>query len=220
MNQLKHYKQWLPNLLTGTRIILTPIIIFLGLSKQIYIMIVFAILAALTDCIDGFLARKWNTVSELGAKLDTVADKIFIVGLSICFSTFFPTLWIIVLLEIILAICNLIFHYKSKKTETLWIGKIKTTFVFVTIIMTIVHYFFPELFNIVQGLIYVCINLQVLCIFEYCVNFYDNMHPLTVEDNTMHQQIMEDAMEQKTIVLENLDELIEQYESTQDEDII
>lgn len=213
MKQFKNYKEWLPNILTGFRIIFTPIIIFLGFSKQIKLVILLAIIAALTDLIDGKLARKWNVVSELGAKLDAVADKIFAIGLSICLTSLFPILWIGVLLELVLAICNLIFYYKSKKTETLWIGKIKTTILFVTIILIICYYFFPNLFHITEGLIYMCINLQILCIFEYSMNFYDNMHPISVEDNEMHQQIMNEALEQKTIVLDNLDELIEQYEN-------
>lgn len=205
---MKNYKQWVPNVLTGSRIVLTPIIIILGMMKQIPLVIVLAGLSAITDCIDGKLARKWNTVSEIGAKLDAVADKIFAIGLCLCLTSIFSTLWIIVGLELILAICNLIFHYKSKKTQSLWIGKLKTTVLFITILFVICYHFFPNLIFMIQGLIYVCINLQVLCILEYSFNFYDNMHPISVEDNLMHQQIMEE----KTIEIEHLEEFLTQYE--------
>ena len=90
---MKEYKKWLPNMLTGMRIVLTPIIIALGIMKQIELVIVFATLAALTDCLDGLLARKWNSVSEIGAKLDAVADKIFAIGLCLCLTSLFPILW-------------------------------------------------------------------------------------------------------------------------------
>ena len=103
----------------------------------------------------------------------------------------------VVALETILAICNLVFHYKSKKTESLWIGKIKTTVLFITILFVICYHFLPSLTGMVQGLIYVCMNLQVLCIIEYSFNFYDNMHPITVEDNKMHQEIMQDDVQEK-----------------------
>ncbi len=209
---MKEYKKWLPNLLTGMRILLTPIIIVLGIMKQIELVIVFATLAALTDCLDGMLARKWNSVSEIGAKLDAVADKCFAIGLCICLTSIFPILWILVLLELLLAICNLYFHLKSHKTESLWIGKIKTTVLFITILLVICHHFLPSLTTVTEGLIYTCMNLQVLCIIEYSFNFYDNMHPITVEDNLMHQEIMQEAMEEKTIEIEHLDELIMQYE--------
>lgn len=209
LNQImKNYKQWVPNVLTISRMILTPIIILLGIMKQIPVVIVLAGLSAITDCIDGKLARKWNTVSEIGAKLDAVADKVFAIGLCLSLTSIFPTLWMIVGLELILAICNLIFHYKSKKTQSLWIGKIKTTVLFITILFVICYHFFPNLVFLIQGLVYVCINLQVLCILEYSFNFYDNMHPISVEDNLMHQQIMEE----KTMEIEHLDEFMTQYE--------
>ncbi len=212
MKQSKNYKQFIPNLLTGCRIIFTPIIIFMGITKKIAIVMIFTIIAAITDMLDGKLARKWNVVSEKGAKLDAIADKIFAIGLCISLTTIFPILWLLVALEIILAICNLIFHYKSHKTETLWIGKVKTTLLFLTIISVICLYYLPSIDTFIQGLAYITLNLQVLCLIEYSFLFYDNMHPITVEDNPIHQQIMEDAMEQKTITLENLDELIESYE--------
>lgn len=210
---IQHYQKWLPNVLTGMRIVLTPIIIFLGIMKQIPLVIVFASIAAITDFLDGMLARRWNTVSEVGAKLDAVADKIFAIGLCLCFISLFPILWIVVLLETALALFNLYFHYKSGKTESLWIGKIKTTCLFLTILCILCNHFLPNMEGIVKGCICVCINLQVLCILEYIFNFYDNMHPLSVEDNAMHQAIMEDAMEEKTIEIEHLDELITKYES-------
>ncbi len=212
MKQSKNYKQWIPNILTASRIIMTPIIITLGILKNIPIVIILTTIAALTDFIDGKLARKWNVVSEFGAKLDAVADKVFAIGLCISLTSILPIVWILVILESILAICNLIFHYKSHKTQTLWIGKVKTTGLFITILFVICLHFLSPLEMIVQGLVYLCINLQVLCLLEYSINFYDNMHPITVEDNPIHQQIMEDTVEQDTIVLENLDDLIEKYE--------
>ena len=210
---IQDYKKWLPNVLTGMRIVFTPIIIILGIGKQIPLVIAFASIAAVTDFIDGMLARKWNTVSDIGAKLDAVADKIFAIGLCLCLTSVFSLIWGIVFLEIILALFNLYFHLKSGKTESLWVGKIKTTCLFITILCILSYHFIPNIKGVVQGFIYVCVNLQILCIWEYIFNFYDNMHPLSVEDNTRHQMIMEEAMEEKTIELEHLDELITKYEA-------
>lgn len=217
----QNYKQWVPNVLTGSRIALTPIIVLLGMLKQIPFVIVLASITALTDCLDGKLARKWNSVSEFGSKLDAVADKVFAIGLSLCLTSIFSSLWIVVLLELLLAGLNFYFHYKSKKTESLWIGKVKTTVLFMTILLVMIYHFFPNITNIVQGFIYICINLQVLCILEYSFLFYDNMHPITVEDNKIHQEIMNekedsssDEME-KTIELEHLQEFLENYESNE-----
>ena len=71
----------LPNLLTISRIILIPVIVlvyYLPVSwANLVAACIFAILAA-TDWLDGYLARKWNQTTPLGAFLDPVADKLIV----------------------------------------------------------------------------------------------------------------------------------------------
>jgi len=69
----------IPNQLTVTRIILTPIFAFLFLSNDKtlnQISLVVFLIAALTDWYDGWLARKYNYISELEKFLDRLAAKI------------------------------------------------------------------------------------------------------------------------------------------------
>lgn len=75
----------IPNLLAIARLILTPMAMALILAGpdhagvRVVATIGFAI-AALTDFADGYLARRWQLTSTLGAFLDTVADKILVTG--------------------------------------------------------------------------------------------------------------------------------------------
>ncbi|HZJ49087.1 MAG TPA: CDP-diacylglycerol--glycerol-3-phosphate 3-phosphatidyltransferase [Acidimicrobiia bacterium] len=75
----------IPNLLAIARLILTPVAMVLILAGpddqgvRVLATVVFAI-AALTDFADGYLARRWQLTSTLGAFLDTVADKILVAG--------------------------------------------------------------------------------------------------------------------------------------------
>ncbi len=69
----------LPNQLTILRIILTPIFLSLFLSKNpllIQISLIVFFVAALTDWYDGWLARKFNYITEWGKFWDPLADKI------------------------------------------------------------------------------------------------------------------------------------------------
>jgi cardiolipin synthase len=77
-----------PNLVTLSRIVLIPLIIGLYYlpeewlsyhAKNVAATVVF-ILAALTDWLDGYLARRLNQTSAFGAFLDPVADKLIVVG--------------------------------------------------------------------------------------------------------------------------------------------
>ena len=69
----------LPNQLTVLRIILTPVFLFLflsGDSLMIQISLAVYLIAAITDWYDGWLARKFNYITDWGKFLDPLADKI------------------------------------------------------------------------------------------------------------------------------------------------
>jgi cardiolipin synthase len=71
----------LPNLLTLSRILAVPILVFLlWRPTPIDYAITFALycLVGLTDYLDGYLARAWGSISRLGQFLDPIADKIMV----------------------------------------------------------------------------------------------------------------------------------------------
>ena len=71
----------IPNLLTLCRILLVPVVLVLlfraGQAGSTLACVLFVI-AALTDWFDGYLARRWNQTSAIGAFLDPVADKLMV----------------------------------------------------------------------------------------------------------------------------------------------
>ena len=90
------YRRWVPNALTGSRIVIaTAFFVLLSVWKypaaQLVVsprhpvwpyLIAAALfgLAALTDAIDGPLARRWKTVSKFGRVMDPFADKLLVIG--------------------------------------------------------------------------------------------------------------------------------------------
>lgn len=81
----------LPNILTVARIALTPVIALLpfidGWIPKLVALIVF-LAAAISDIIDGWLARRRNEITDLGKLLDPLADKLLL------FATLIPIYWI------------------------------------------------------------------------------------------------------------------------------
>jgi CDP-diacylglycerol---glycerol-3-phosphate 3-phosphatidyltransferase len=71
----------LPNSLTVSRIFLTPLLVVILLTrmegKEIYGAVIFVV-AALTDFLDGYFARKRNQVTAIGKLLDPIADKLLV----------------------------------------------------------------------------------------------------------------------------------------------
>ena len=94
------------NIITCIRIVLSVALLFCpALSSAFYVLY---IAAGFSDMIDGAVARKTGTVSELGSRLDTIADIIFTV---VCLIKLFPVLdvpaWLYIWISVI-AIIKLI----------------------------------------------------------------------------------------------------------------
>jgi cardiolipin synthase len=74
-------RQQIPNLLTFGRVLAVPlclIIMLLDPSWKAVALFVLFIAASVTDYLDGYLARKWNVVSTIGALFDPIADKLLV----------------------------------------------------------------------------------------------------------------------------------------------
>jgi cardiolipin synthase len=71
----------IPNIITLGRILLVPIIVWAIGSSQMEIAFGIFIIAGVSDAVDGFLAKRFNMASELGALLDPLADKALLVSI-------------------------------------------------------------------------------------------------------------------------------------------
>ena len=75
MKKIKNWCRHIPNALTILRFILIPFIV-LSIVKDNYIeAFIFLTLSGLTDILDGFIARKFNFITNFGKLIDPLADK-------------------------------------------------------------------------------------------------------------------------------------------------
>ncbi len=83
----------LPNKLSILRIVMVPLFVvayFLAFDWSPYVALAIFILAALTDMLDGYIARKYNLVTDLGKLLDPIADKILVCAALFCIAVSNP----------------------------------------------------------------------------------------------------------------------------------
>jgi len=70
----------IPNIITIIRFLLVPATIWALLTHKYDLAFALFLIAGLSDAVDGFIARHFNQMSELGAYLDAVADKLLLVS--------------------------------------------------------------------------------------------------------------------------------------------
>ena len=73
-----------PNLLSSVRLFLVPVLLLLAWADQRRLFLPCLVVSLVTDAADGFLARKLNQATELGAKLDSWADFLTYLSLPVC----------------------------------------------------------------------------------------------------------------------------------------
>jgi cardiolipin synthase (CMP-forming) len=71
----------IPNFITLGRIIAVPVIFWLLLTQQSKAAFLIFVAAGISDAVDGYLAKRFNWQTELGAYLDPLADKLLIVSI-------------------------------------------------------------------------------------------------------------------------------------------
>ncbi len=126
-------RRQIPNILTVMRIFAPFFIIPAAIYRNVELICIFVILFSITDAFDGYIARKFNFVSELGKDLDAVCDKVFAVTLLLAASFFEPLLLINFGLEVLIALINSIAKLKNLNACSHMIGKAKTCFLYTLI---------------------------------------------------------------------------------------
>ena len=123
----------IPNTLSFFRLISPLVIVPCFLSGDIITSCIVFIFAAISDYLDGIIARKFNLTSEFGAALDPLADKILVASMYIFFMLLGNISWLtstIVVARDVFIMCGVLFlkigNYKVE-FKPLWSSKINTT---------------------------------------------------------------------------------------------
>ena len=163
----------LPNKLTTFRVVLIPFFIFFLMTELIpfskWIALAIFCIASLTDFFDGYLARKWNMVTNFGKFMDPLADKLLVCSAIIAFTAMdrMPA-WIVIIIvarEFIISGFRLIAAEKGVVIAASYWGKFKTTFQMIMIILMIVN--LPALAMVTQIVMWIALALTIISLITY-----------------------------------------------------
>ena len=128
----------IPNILTVLRFLLIPFIVYYIIIDEYWLAFVFLTISGLTDVLDGFIARKFNFITNFGKLIDPLADKTtqIAVLLTLAFKNIIP-FWIIIVVAVKEAtmIAGASFLYgKELVVSSKWFGKLATVLFYIAIV--------------------------------------------------------------------------------------
>lgn len=145
----------IPNILSFFRIVLIPLILWLYIVKQDYLMTgVVVLISGLTDIVDGFIARRFNMISDVGKVLDPVADKATQLVVMIVISISFPLMLLPIITLIVKEIFMAITGYMViRKCDVVmgaeWHGKAATVLLTANMILHLIWYDIPPVVSMI-----------------------------------------------------------------------
>ena len=166
----------IPNFLSFLRLCMIPLIIWLYCAQKNYVLTaVVLVLSGLTDTVDGFIARRFNMVTDLGKALDPIADKLTQASVMFCLLTRFQMMLVPLLLLIFKEVCNGIMSlFVIKKTGKVcgadWHGKVCTWLLYAMMFLHIVWFDIPREWSTV--LISICVIMMTVSFALYMVRNY------------------------------------------------
>lgn len=121
------------NKITMVRILMIPFFIYFALQADktsLIIALVLFCLASVTDFLDGYIARKYNQVTDFGKFVDPLADKLLVTAALLIFieKGIFPAWMVFIVLarEFIITSLRNVAAAKGKVLAASWTGKVKT----------------------------------------------------------------------------------------------
>ena len=171
-------KENIPNILTIIRFILIPFIFTSVVNNDYLAALIIFTISAITDVLDGFIARKFNYITDLGKLIDPLADKLTQVSLllSLAILKILPW-WIfaIVFIKECVMVISASFLYKRKDVVVYskWYGKLATVLFYLAIVVSlIVNQFHVQMpFKIDLYLYYLAILATIFSLIMYSIKF-------------------------------------------------
>lgn len=165
----------IPNLLSLIRLLLIPIIVWLySVKEERTTAIILVAISALSDILDGKIARKFNMVSDIGKFLDPLADKLTQAALMLCVYSRYPATLVLLCIfaakEIYMLVWGIVILKKADVINSAqWHGKATTAFLLSVLAVLLI---FPQIPDAAANVLFgLCVGLILLSVVLY-TRFY------------------------------------------------
>ena len=176
MNQ----RNWinLPNALSALRLLLAPALLLsffrLNGDRRLIVSLCLFLAAGLTDCLDGFAARRLGQITSLGKVLDPIADKLFTASVLLCLTCAgvlpWPVLMLMVAKELYMgagaAVC---LSHKIEVASDIY-GKAATALFYPAVLLAWPWHGIALLSGVGRGLIFLSVALSILAAVHYTLS--------------------------------------------------
>lgn len=149
----------IPNILSYFRILLIPVMVLCYLYvENPWAVVGVIVVSGITDAADGYIARRFNMISEFGKFIDPVADKLTQTAMAGCLILRYPLMWLLFLLMVLRESCLFIWGYLAMRENSFmggakWYGKVSTALVYVVMFFL---FLLPEMQPLANILIVIC----------------------------------------------------------------
>lgn len=163
----------IPNILTVTRILLTPLFVILLIKNHFTHALIVFTLAGISDGIDGFIARYFNQRTVMGSYLDPIADKFLLSAafITLAILTIIPA-WLTVIVisrDILILVGIAVFSITNIKVniKPSIVSKFTTAFQLATIFIVLLGFHFPAVVVAESLALWITAGLTILSGLHY-----------------------------------------------------
>ena len=160
----------IPNILSFLRLCMVPAFAYCYEKERYKWTAIILVISGITDIVDGFIARKFHMISNVGKVLDPIADKVTQIVLLGCllirFDKMFYLLVLMIIKELLAAISGMmIIRTTGKVFGADWHGKLNTVLLYAMMMLHVLWYNIPTMVSDVC--IYICGCMMIISCIMY-----------------------------------------------------
>lgn len=163
----------IPNIISFFRLLLIPLFAITYFKECYLWAIIIVVVSGISDVVDGFIARKFNMVSDLGKVLDPIADKLTQAVILLCLVInnlsilpMFAVLFVKELITLFAAVYLL--SNGTKPISSKWFGKLSTVVIFIAMFYTLI----VDYCNAPIIPLYFLIAISIVCMIISIVGYF------------------------------------------------